>query len=89
MAAQVPIEVRHHRDALAVTARLSGVRAQDIRVVLTDDAVRIEVCAGRLGGTSESSEPAVVPLASPVDDRRATMRFDGDVLSLYLPKREL
>jgi HSP20 family molecular chaperone IbpA len=82
MAAQIPIEVRHHRDALDVTARLSGVRAQDLRVVLTDDAVRIEV------GPAQEGQHWAVPLASRVDERRATMRFAGGVLSLHLPKRE-
>ena len=79
MADAIPIEVHHQRQALAVTARLPGVLAQDLRITLTRDALAIEA-RSRTGPRA-----CALPLASPVDARRATMRFADGVLSLYLP----
>jgi HSP20 family molecular chaperone IbpA len=80
MSPAIPIEVHHHRHAMDVTARLPGVRVQDLRVALSRDALTIE--ARSAGGT----QAYTLALASPVDDRRATMRFADGVLSLHLPK---
>lgn len=80
MADTIPIEVQHRPDALAVVAHLPGVLAKDLRVALTRDRLTIE--------TRSRTGPRAcdLPLACPVDERRATMRFVDGTLSLYLPE---
>lgn len=65
---------------MAVTARLPGVRAQDLRIGLSRDELRVET------SSPEGVQGFSLALPSPVDERRATLRFTDGVLSLYLPK---
>lgn len=79
MATPIPIAIHHHRHSTEVTASLPGVQVQDLRVSLTSHELTIEArCAG-------ATRAVVVPLAPPVDERRATLRFAEGGLSLHLP----
>jgi HSP20 family molecular chaperone IbpA len=81
MTSEMPIEVRHERGAMAVTARLPGVLAQHLRVDVTRDQLRIR---------AESVEGPVdyaLPLAIPVDEGRAVIHFARGILSVFLPPR--
>jgi HSP20 family molecular chaperone IbpA len=80
VAAEIPLEVHHARDALSVVARLPGVRVEDLRIALSRHLLRIDA------ESPEGSRRCVLPLAWPVDDRRAKMRFADDTLWMYLPR---
>ncbi|HEY1697633.1 MAG TPA: Hsp20/alpha crystallin family protein [Polyangiaceae bacterium] len=80
MATPVPFEVHHHRDAMDVTARLPGVRREDLRVDVTRDSLLVAV------HSADGAEVHTLPLAAPIDGRRATMHFADGVLTLHLPK---
>jgi HSP20 family molecular chaperone IbpA len=80
MACAIPVEIHHHREAMAITARLPGVRIEDLRIALSRDELTIEA-------RSPAGKQALsLLLATPIDERRATMRFADGVLSLYLPR---
>jgi HSP20 family molecular chaperone IbpA len=76
----IPLEVHHASDALSVIARLPGVRAEDLRIALSSHILRIDA------DSAEGTRHCALPLSSPVDDRRAKMRFTDGVLWMYLPK---
>jgi HSP20 family molecular chaperone IbpA len=59
-----------------VTARLPGVRLQDVRIALTRDTLTIDA----------AERHHVLAFACPVDDRRATMHFHDGILWIHLPK---
>jgi HSP20 family molecular chaperone IbpA len=80
MSVVIPLEVHHRPDSMAVTARLPGVHAEDLRVALTRDELTIEA------RSAAGPRACALALASPVDQRRATMRFADGVLTLHLPK---
>jgi HSP20 family molecular chaperone IbpA len=79
MTSEMPIEVRHERGATAVTARLPGVLAQDLRVDLTHDQLRIRA------ESADGPLDYALPLALPVDESRATIHFSRGILSVFLP----
>jgi HSP20 family molecular chaperone IbpA len=83
MARSIPLEVHHVRDAFSVIARLPGVRTEDLRVALSRDRLTIDADARDSG---EGTRHCELPLAFPVDDRRAQMRFADGVLWMYLPR---
>jgi HSP20 family molecular chaperone IbpA len=83
MSDSIPIEVHHGSRSVSVLARLPGVRLQDVRIGLTPDELTIDAQAPEGPRHYEFSFP------SPVDDRRATMRFREGVLWMHLPKRSL
>jgi HSP20 family molecular chaperone IbpA len=80
MSESIPIEVHHTRGSMAVMARLPGVRGEDVRIALTRDQLTIDAEA------PEGPRHYALRLASPVDDRRATMHFRDGVLRVHLPK---
>lgn len=80
MAAAIPLEVHHVPGAFSVIARLPGVRVEDLRISLSRDALTIDA------NSSEGARHCDLPLAFPVDDRRATMRFADGILWVYLPR---
>jgi HSP20 family molecular chaperone IbpA len=80
MAGAIPVEIHHQRDAMAVIARLPGIRIEDLHIALTRDELTIEA------RSSAGKQAFSLPLAMPIDERRATMRFAGGVLCLYLPR---
>jgi HSP20 family molecular chaperone IbpA len=79
MPSPIPIEIRHHRHSTDVKASLPGVRLRDLRVSITRDELRIEARCG------DDLMVASVPLAPPIDERRATIHFNGGDLTLHLP----
>jgi HSP20 family molecular chaperone IbpA len=81
MSDPIPIEVHHKRRCFAVLARLPGVRFEDVRIGLTRDELTIDAQA------PEGLQHYALAFASPVDERRATMRFSEGLLWLHLPKR--
>lgn len=80
MSEAIPIEVHHGRRFMDVMARLPGVRVEDVRIALTRDELTIDAKA------PEGLRHYALCLASPVDDRRATMHFSDGVLRVHLPK---
>jgi HSP20 family molecular chaperone IbpA len=80
MTSSIPIEVHHGRHAMAVVARLPDVRPEDVRIALTRDLLTIDADA------PDGARHYSLALASPVDDRRATMHFSEGVLRMHLPK---
>ena len=79
MESGIPIEVHHAAHAMAVVARLPGVRFEDVHIRLSRDGLTI-------GAESpEGARSVALPFAHPVDDRRAQMRFADGVLWMYLP----
>jgi HSP20 family molecular chaperone IbpA len=80
MTEAIPIEVHHASRFMDVMARLPGVRFEDVRIALTRDQLTIDAVA------PEGRRHYAMCLASPVDDRRATMHFNDGVLRLHLPK---
>lgn len=80
MSQAIPIEVHHARRFMDVMARLPGVRFENVRIALTRDRLAIDAVA------PEGPRHYALCLASPVDDRRATMDFRDGVLRLHLPK---
>jgi HSP20 family molecular chaperone IbpA len=80
MSEAIPIEVHHGRRSMDVMARLPGVRVEDVRVAVTRDRLTIDAEA------PEGVRHCALCLASPVDDRRATMHFSEGVLRVHLPK---
>jgi HSP20 family molecular chaperone IbpA len=80
MSESIPIHVHHARHSMAVVAQLPGVRFEDVRIALTRDELTIDAKA------PEGLRHYALCLASPVDDRRATMHFSGGVLRMHLPK---
>jgi HSP20 family molecular chaperone IbpA len=80
MGSPIVIEVHHRRHSMAVLARLPDVRVEDIRIALTRDELTIDAEA------PEGRRHYQLSLSSPVDDRRATMRFSDGVLRMHLPK---
>jgi HSP20 family molecular chaperone IbpA len=77
MSSEIPIEVLHGRHSIAVVARLPGVvHLQDVRIGLTRDELTI----------TQGMRRCSLALASPVDDRRATIRFSGGILWVHLPR---
>jgi HSP20 family molecular chaperone IbpA len=76
----IPLEVHHGRDSMAVVAHLPGVRVADLHIVLTRDLLMIDA------ETPEGERHSTLSLASPVDDRRATMHFRDGILRMHLPK---
>jgi HSP20 family molecular chaperone IbpA len=80
MSESIPIEVHHGRRFMAVMARLPGVRVEDVCIGLTRDQLTIDAKA------PEGLRHYALSLASPVDDRRATMHFSDGVLRVHLPK---
>ena len=79
MTRPIPIEVHHGRHAVAVVARLPGVRLEDVHISLTRDELTIDADA------PDGGRHYALRLASPVDDRRATMHFSEGVLWMHLP----
>ena len=71
------IEVHHGDDSTIVVAPVPGARADSVSVDLQRASVVIHTDGGR--------HCVEVPLATPFDDRRVTMRFAEGVLWLYLP----
>jgi HSP20 family molecular chaperone IbpA len=80
MPGAIPVEVHHAREALSVIVRLPGVRVEDLRIALSRNVLTIDA------DSSEGRRHCDLPLSSPVDDRRAKMRFADGVLWMYLPK---
>jgi HSP20 family molecular chaperone IbpA len=80
MSEAIPIEVHHGRRFMDVLARLPGVRVEDVRIALTRDQLTIDAEA------PEGLRHYALGLASPVDDRRATMHFRDGILRVHLPK---
>jgi HSP20 family molecular chaperone IbpA len=76
MSSEIPIEVHHGRHSIAVVARLPGVHLEDVRIGLTRDELTI----------TQGMRRCSLALASPIDDRRATIRFSGGVLWVHLPR---
>jgi HSP20 family molecular chaperone IbpA len=80
MSHPIAIEVHHGRHAMAVVARLPGVRFEDVRIVLEPNELTIDADG------PDGVRHYALALASPVDDRRVTMRFRDGVLWMHLPK---
>jgi HSP20 family molecular chaperone IbpA len=80
MTGTIPIEVHHGPRSMAVMARLPGVRLEDVRIALTRDELTIDAAA------PDGQRHYALALASPVDDRRATIRFRDGILWMHLPK---
>lgn len=83
MSVPIPVEVHHARHAMAVVARLPGVRFEDVRIGLTRDSLTIDA------NSPDGSRHFALPLPCPVDDRRATMCFRDGVLRIHLPRLPL
>jgi HSP20 family molecular chaperone IbpA len=80
MTSEIPIQVHHRTHSIAVVARLPGVHLHDVRIGLTRDMLSIDA------GDTQGMRHCSLALASPVDDRRATIRFHDGVLWVHLPK---
>jgi HSP20 family molecular chaperone IbpA len=77
--ASYPVEIHHTAGATTVVARLPGVAPSGLLVDPRSDRLVIEATA------EDGSKRLELPLATPVELDRTTMRFERGVLVVVLP----
>jgi HSP20 family molecular chaperone IbpA len=80
MSAPIPILVHHGLHSISVVARLPGVDLEQLHIGVTPDELTIEA------DVPQGTRHCALALASPVDDRRTTIRFSDGVLWVHMPR---
>ncbi len=98
-ALEIRIEVRETANAYQVQAELPGVRKDDIQVQIDGNRVSISAEVKREAADKPDSERVLrserfygqlarsFALASEIDDKQASARFEQGILTLTLPKQ--